>query len=388
MFKEYRPYYAEINLDNFRHNFREAKRLANGKKTFGVIKADGYGHGAVELARVLHEEGTDYFAVAVVTEALELRRNGFTEPILILGFTPPTFAKELVENDITQAVFTYDLAKALSDEAVKQNKTAKIHIKLDTGMGRVGYLNEDTAVEEVQRIKQLPNLNVEGIFSHFATADEVNKDFSHKQLEKYARVLGELEKQGIKFEIRHIANSAAIIDLPEAYNLYDGVRPGIMMYGYYPSGEVIKDRLTLKPVMTLKANIVHIKEVSENTPISYGRKFYTKKVSKIATLPMGYADGFTRLLFEKVNVIVNGKLAPVVGRICMDQCMIDITNCGEVNVGNEVIVMGNASGIQNDAEVFANMLGTISYEVLCMVSKRVPRVYIENGEIIKVKNYV
>lgn len=386
MFNNFRPYYAEINIDNFRHNFREAKRLAEGKKTFGVIKADAYGHGAVELARVLEEEKVDYFAVAVITEALELRRNGFKEPILILGYTPPTFARELVENDITQAVFTYELAEAISNEAVRQNKTAKIHIKLDTGMGRVGYIPEDSAIDEIRRISKLKNLNMEGIFSHFATADETCKEFSYKQLEKYKNTIDKLAAEGIEFEIKHISNSAAIIDLPEAY--FDAVRPGIMLYGYYPSDEVKKERLTLKPVMTLKANIVHIKEVPEHTPISYGRKFYTKEASRIATLPFGYADGYTRLLFGKAHVIVNGMLAPVVGRICMDQCMIDITNCGDVKVGDEVIVMGDSNGISNNAEDLARMLGTISYEVLCMVSKRVPRVYIENGRIIKVKNLV
>lgn len=386
MFNNFRPYYAEIDLDNFRHNFREVKRLAQGKKVFGVIKADGYGHGAVELARVLEEEGADYFAVAVITEALELRKFGYKKPILILGFTPPNFAKEIVENDITQTVFSYELAQAISKEAVKQNKTAKIHIKLDTGMGRIGFIANDNAVEEIVKISKLDNIHMEGIFTHFASADETDKEFTLKQIEKYLYVVNKLKEKGIEFELKHVANSAAIIDIPSAY--YDAVRPGIMLYGYYPSDEVDKKRLTLKPVMTIKSNIVNIKEVPENTPISYGRKFYTRRLSKIATIPFGYADGFTRLLFGKAFVIVNGKKAPIVGRICMDQCMIDITDCGDVKIGDEVIVMGEKDGIRNNADDVANMLGTISYEVLCMVSKRVPRVYIENGKIIKVKNYV
>lgn len=386
MFNNYRPYYAEINLDNFRHNFREVKRLAKGKKTFGVIKADGYGHGAVELAKILEEEKADYFAVAVITEALELRRNGFKQPILILGFTPPVFARDIVENNITQTVFSYELAKAISDEAVKQNKITKLHIKLDTGMGRVGFMPNDIAISEIKRISELKNIYLEGIFSHFSVADEENKEFARLQLQRYKKCIDDLEKNGIKFDIKHIANSAAIIDLPEAY--CDGVRPGIMLYGYYPSNEVKMERLTLKPVMSLKANVVHIKEVPQETPISYGRKFYTKKISKIATLPFGYADGYTRLFFGKANVIVNGKLAPVVGRICMDQCMIDVTDCGDVHIGDEVIVMGENNGINNNADNLAELLGTINYEVLCMVSKRVPRVYIEKGEIIKIKNYV
>lgn len=386
MLENIRPYYAEISIDNFKHNFREVKRLAKGKKTIGVIKADAYGHGAVELAKVLEEEKADYFAVAVITEALELRHNGFNEPILILGYTPPEFAKDLVKNSITQAVFSYEQAGIISREAVRQNKIAKIHIKLDTGMGRIGYLPVEESVKEIKRISKLDNLELEGIFSHFSAADEENKDFAELQLKRYTNLIDELSKSGIKFELRHLANSAGIIDIPEAY--FDGVRPGIMLYGYYPSHEVNVERLTLKPVMSLKAKIVHIKEAPEDTPISYGRKFYTKRRSMIATLPFGYADGFTRLFFGKSSVIVNGKLAPVVGRICMDQCMIDITDCGDVSVGDEVVIMGENAGISITADDLAESIGTISYEILCMVSKRVPRVYVENGKIIKVKNYV
>lgn len=383
-----RPYYAEINLDNFRHNFKEAKRLAPGKKTFGVIKADGYGHGAVELARVLQEENVDYFAVALISEAIELRNNGFIQPILILGYTPPEFAEELVSYDITQTIFSYELAEAISRAAVNMGKTAKIHIKLDTGMGRVGFLPNDESIEEIVRISKLDNLYLEGVFSHFSCSDEVDKQFAYKQLECFKVMLDKLEKRGIKFELRHISNSAAIIDIPEACSCYDGVRAGIMLYGYYPSDEVKKDRLILKPVMSLKANIVNIKEVDEGTPISYGRKFYTNRKSIIATLPFGYADGFTRLLFGKIKVIAGGKLVPVVGRICMDQCMIDITDCGTLKVGDEVIVMGESNGIRNNADDYAKALGTINYEILCMVARRVPRVFIENGKIVKVKNYV
>lgn len=386
MFNNWRPYYAKINLDNFRHNFREVKRLASGKKTIGVIKADAYGHGAVELAAVLEEEGADYFGVAVISEALELRRNGYKQPILILGFTPPVFARDIVENDITQTIFNYELAEAISEEAVRLNKQARVHIKLDTGMGRVGFLPEDIAVSEIKRISKLKNIYIEGIFTHFAAADEEKKEFSQLQFERYSKTIDNLKKEGIDFEIRHMANSAAIIDLPETY--YDAVRPGIMLYGYYPSEEVLKDRLELKPVMELRANIVNIKEVPGDTPISYGRKFYTNKKSRIATLPFGYADGYTRLLFEKSFVIAKDNPAPVVGRICMDQCMIDITDCGDIKVGDEVIVMGESKGISNNADDIAKRLGTISYEVLCMVSKRVPRIYIRDGKVVKVKNYV
>lgn len=386
MFNCFRPYYAEINLDNFRHNIREVKRVVNEKKLIGVIKADAYGHGALEISRVLKEEGVDYLAVAFINEALELRKYGYEKPILILGYTSPNFVGEVVENDITQTVFSYDMAKMISIEAKKRNKIAKIHIKLDTGMGRVGFVFNDDAVDEIINISKLDNLYLEGIFTHFASADEKDKSFTIDQAEKFDYIINKLKQRGIEFEIKHAANSAAIIDLPNTY--YDAVRPGIMLYGYYPSDEVDKKKVTLKPVMSLKASVVNIKEVPVNTPISYGRKFYTKRTSKIATLPFGYADGFTRLLFGKASVIVNGKFAPVVGRICMDQCMVDITDCGDVNVGDEVIVMGEKNGIRNTADDIAKILGTISYEILCGVSKRVPRVYIENGNIIKVKNYI
>ncbi|TDT63700.1 alanine racemase [Fonticella tunisiensis] len=386
MFEHYRPYYAEINLDNFRHNFREVKRLAAGKKIIGVIKADGYGHGAVELARVLEEENVDYFAVAVITEAIELRKSGFKKPILILGYTPETFAKEIVEYDITQGVFTYELAEAISKEAQRQNKTARIHIKLDTGMGRVGFLPYEDSVKRIRDISKLKNICMEGIFTHFAASDEKDKSFSYFQMERFTKMIDILAGEGIEFEIKHMANSAAIIDLKDSY--FDAVRPGIMLYGYYPSDEVNRDIISLKPVMSLKARIVHIKEVPENTPISYGRKFYTRRMSKIATLPFGYADGYTRLLYGKSHVIVNGRLAPIVGRICMDQCMADVTECGDVNVGDEIIVMGSQNGVSITADDIAANLGTINYEVLCTVSKRVPRVFVENGEIVKVKNYI
>lgn len=381
-----RPCYAEINLDNLRHNFREVRRVVGNKKIFGVIKADAYGHGAIEAARVLNEEGVDYFSVAIITEAMELRRHGFSEPILVLGYTPDTFADQIVENNITQTVFNYECARAISTEAVKRGKIAKVHVKIDTGMGRVGYTDDDDIVDEIKKISDLPGIYVEGIFSHFSTADEKDKEYSYIQLEKFKNIIKSLESEGINIEIKHIANSGAIIDIKEAY--FDAVRPGIILYGYYPSSEVNKSVLDLKPVMTLKSNIVYIKNVEKGTPISYGRKFIADKNMKIATIPIGYADGFTRLLFNKTSVIVNGKLCPIVGKICMDQCMIDVSNCTDVNTHDEVIIMGKTADIDISAEVIANKLDTISYEVLCMVSKRVPRVYLEDNEIVRIKNFV
>lgn len=386
MLDHLRPCYAEINLGNLRHNFREIKKIVKDKKIFGVIKADAYGHGALEVARVLKEEGVDYFAVAVVTEAMELRRNGFKDPILVLGYSPETFSDTIVENNITQTVFSYSTAKSISDEAVKQNKTAKIHIKVDTGMGRLGYTEKDNIIDEIKKIINLPNICVEGLFTHFSTSDEVDKEFSNLQLKRFKNIIKSIEKEGINIEIKHIANSGAIIDIEESY--FDAVRPGIILYGYYPSNEVNQNRLNLKPVMTLKSNIVYIKEVEKGTAISYGRKFTADKKMKIATIPIGYADGFTRLLFGKASVIIGNKLCPVVGKICMDQCMVDVSECEDIKVSDEVIIMGKTSEFNISADVIASKIDTISYEVLCMVSKRVPRVYVENNEIVRIKNFV
>ena len=385
MKEEVRPYYAVINVDNFEYNLQQIKKLTGGKKIIAIIKADAYGHGAVELSKIVEKEA-DMAAVAVLGEAIELRKSGFKKPILILGCTPCEFADEIVKYDITQSVFTMELAEAISIEAVKQNKTANIHIKIDTGMGRIGYMVNSQSVSEIKKISGLKNLKLEGIFTHFATSDEKDKSYTYIQLERFNKILKDLEDVGIKFELRHAANSAAIIDMPEAY--FDAVRPGVILYGYYPSCDVQKSRLNLKPVMSLKAKIVYVKTVPEGCSISYGRKFITKRESRIATLPFGYADGYTRLLSGKANVIVNGKLAKIVGNICMDQCMVDVTDCTDVKEGTEVTVMGQEGEALIDANVLAEEIGTINYEFLCMVSKRVPRIYVNDSKIIKVKNYV
>lgn len=386
MFKDFRPAWAEINLDNLENNIKEIRRVSESKDIIAVIKADGYGHGALDIAPTLLENGATRIAVAVISEAVELREGGINCPIMILGFTPPTFADELIDYNIEQTVFTYDLAKALSDAAVKKNRTAKIHIALDTGMGRIGFFPDEKSVEEVYKISKLPNIILEGLFSHFAAADEKDKEYTNQQVEKYNWFYNRLLEKHVKINIRHVANSAAIIDMPELH--YDAVRPGIILYGYYPSEEVNKEKINLKPVMTLKTNIVNIKTMHPGMCISYGRKFRTERKSIIATIPIGYADGYTRLLFNKAKVIINGKFAPVVGRICMDQCMVDVTDIGNVNVGDEVILLGEDKGLKFNADDIADLIGTINYEITCMIGKRVPRVYIKNNKVIKVRNYV
>ncbi len=386
MFKHLRPVWAEIDLDNLANNIKEIRRVSSSEEIIGIVKADAYGHGAIDVAPVLLENGVTKLAVAVVSEAVELRRAGIECPIMILGYTPLSQADNILKYDIEQTVFSYEYALGLSKMAEKRHITVRVHIALDTGMNRIGFLPNKNSVEDVYKISKLSNLEVEGLFSHFSTADEEDKNFAKEQFEKYNWFYSKLKELDIRVRLRHIANSAAIIDLPNTH--LDAVRPGIIIYGYYPSEEVSKDKINLKPVMTLKTNIIHIKNVKKGECISYGRKFQCERASKIATLPVGYADGYTRLLFGKAKVIINGKFAPVVGRICMDQCMVDITDIDGAKVGDEVILMGEENNLKFNADDIADLIGTINYEVVCMIGKRVPRIYISNGNVIKIRNYV
>jgi len=386
MFRDHRPVWEEVSLDNLAYNMKNIKAKAKSKEIFGVVKADAYGHGAVEAAPVLLENGATRLSVAVVTEGVELRKAGIKCPINILGYTPETLFGDIIGYDLEPAVFGYEYAEKLSRAAVAANKKVKIHIKVDTGMGRIGFLPEEKSVEEATKLSTLPNIEVEGLFSHFSTADESDKEYSGYQFNKYNWFLDRLLENGVNIKIRNIANSAAIMELPETH--YDGARPGIILYGYYPSNEVDKNELDIKPVMTLKACILHIKTMEEGQYIGYGRKFKTARKSLIGTLGIGYADGYTRMLSGKAKVIINGKFAPVVGNICMDQCMIDLTDIGDVKVGDEVILMGSDGNLKFDPDDIAPLLGTINYEVLCMIGKRVPRVYIKDGKVMKVKDLI
>ncbi|NLY68032.1 MAG: alanine racemase [Tissierellia bacterium] len=383
---EVRPVWAEINLDNLAHNMREVKRtVKEGTLITAVVKANAYGHGSIYAAKTFLENGADRLAVATLSEAIELRKAGIDVPILILGYTPTSQYPLVIEHDITQAIYNLESARAFSQAAEKLNKTGLLHIKIDSGMGRIGFLPTDEAINDIIEISKLANIKVEGIFTHFATADEKDKRYTNLQYDRFMSVINKLEEKGLSIPIKHVANSAAIIDLPD-FNL-NMVRAGIMLYGYYPSEEVYKDRVNLIPAMSLKARVSHIKRVPKNTGISYGQIFVTERESKIATIPIGYADGFTRMLSSKVEVSVKGKKVPVVGRICMDQCMLDVTEIDDLNIGDEVVIFGYEKGSLN-ADDIANMLGTISYEILCMVSRRVPRVYVQGGKIIAVDDYL
>ena len=382
-----RSVWAEINLDNLAHNMREIRRLTDkNAMVTAVIKADGYGHGAKHIVETLLENGADRFAVAVLDEALDLRGFGIGEPILIMGYTQSERAREVVENDIEQAVYTYEVAKAISDESVKQNKKAKIHIKIDTGMGRIGIRPEEKVVDFVKKISKLPNIIIEGIFTHFAIADDADKDYTYKQFERFNWTINKLKEAGIKINIRHCANSATIIDLPDMH--LDMVRAGIILYGLAPSFDVMLDRIDLKQVMSLKACISHVKEIEADESVSYGRKYIAAKKSKIASLPLGYADGYTRMLSGKAEALVKGVRVPIAGRICMDQCMIDVTGIDDVNVGDEVVLFGEQMGAFISIDELAEKLDTINYEIVCMISKRVPRVYTKNGKVVNIVNNI
>lgn len=381
-----RPVWAEVNLDNIINNIREIKKNINGEEIIAVVKANAYGHGAIDIAPILVENGADRLAVAMLSEALELREAGIKVPILILGYTDVTFAEMLINNDIEQTVYSLDYAKELSKKAEALGKIAKIHIAVDTGMGRIGFLPSKKSVEEVVEISKLHNLNITGVFTHFSNADEEDKSYAHNQINKFNLFIKDLEEREINLGIKHISNSASIIDIEDAH--YNAIRPGIILYGYYPSEYINKEKLKLMPALSLKCQVIHVKELKKGEYIGYGRTFRTERDSVIATLPIGYADGYIRGLYKKANVIVNGKLAPVVGRICMDQCMVDITDVGPVKVGDEVILLGEDNGLKNDADDMAKLLDTINYEILCLIGRRVPRVYIKDGKKLNVRNYL
>ncbi|WP_244834709.1 alanine racemase [Clostridium sp. BJN0001] len=382
-----RSVWAEIDLDAIKYNIKNIKKKVFDKKIITVVKADGYGHGALEISKVLLENGASILAVATFGEAMKLRENGIVCPIIILGYTPLTAGYWLIENNIEQTVYDYDYAYKLSKIAENLGKKAKIHIAVDTGMGRIGYFPDENSVNEIKKIKSLKGIEITGIFTHFSTSDEKDKTYTKMQLEKYNNFIKMLEKNDIHIPLKHAANSAAIMEMPETFKNLDAVRAGIILYGYYPSDEVDKNTLSIKKALTLKCSITHVKKIEKGMSVSYGRKFISTRKTKIVTLPIGYDDGYTRLLSGKAKVIINGKFAPVVGNICMDQCMVDVTDLGEVQVNDEVILLGESGNLKYDADDMASDIGSINYEIICMLKERIPRVYFQDNKIVKVVNY-
>ena len=378
---------ALIDLDALEYNIKSIrKKTPEGTGIIGVIKADAYGHGSVEVAQVLLENGADWFAVAVVDEGLNLRKHGINAPILLLGYTPELCFEDVINNGFIQTMYSYEMAEKLSKTAVRLGKTAVVHIKIDTGMGRIGYRVNDEAADEIVRISKLPGIEVNGMFTHFAASDEADKAYTNMQFERFMKMDKMLKDRGLNIPVRHAANSAAIMDIDSM--MLNMVRPGIILYGAYPSDEVIKENLDLRPVMSIKTHVSFVKEVEKGDCISYGRTYTAPGKRKIATIPVGYADGFIRAYAKDGKVLIKGKFAPIVGRICMDQFMVDVTDIDDVKINDEVVLMGTQGENSITADDIAKALNTINYEVFCTLSKRVPRQYIRNGKVTETVKYV
>lgn len=359
---------ALIHQEALRRNIRTIREsLPPDVLLMGVVKANAYGHGIENVWPVLEEEGVDRLAVAVIQEGVRMRRMGIHLPILLLGYTDPSDCETLIENQLTATVFTYEMAKALSETAMRLGKTAVVHIALDTGMRRIGFRCNEESVQTILEIAKLPGIELEGLFTHFAEADQKDKEPARKQLAEFIWMDEQLRKNGMEIPIRHVSNSAGIMELPEAR--FEMVRAGIILYGLTPSGEMDIQRFPLSPVMELKAHIVYIKEIEDGDAVSYGGTFVAEGKRRIGTIPLGYADGYSRALSNRGTVLVRGRRAPIAGRICMDQFMVDLTEIPEAQEGDEVILFGEGLPL----EELADIVGTISYELACQVSARVPR---------------
>ena len=374
---------ADIDLDAFRFNLDSIKKNINeNTQIITVLKADGYGHGAVPLAKEAEKEERVWgIAVATVEEALELRRGGIKKPLLILGYTYQEDYDLIAEEELRPTVFKLSMAQELSRAALRKNKTVKIHIKIDTGMSRIGYRDLEKSVPEILEISRLPGLEIEGLFTHFARADEKETTPAYQQLEKYQAFQKALKEAGLKIPLCHCSNSAGIIRIPEA-NM-DAVRAGIILYGLYPSEEVEKEPVPLKPLMTLKSHIAYIKTLEPGVQISYGGTYTTQKETRVATIPVGYADGYARSLSNKGWVLIRGKKAPILGRVCMDQFMVDVTDIPEARELDEVILLGKSQDQQITMEELGELSGRFNYEFACCISKRVPRIYFKGGKAIE-----
>lgn len=370
-----RPVWAEIDLSAIKNNVREIKKVIGDKKIIGVIKANAYGHGAVETGKALKEEGVNFFAVAILEEALELRRAGFEDEILILGWTPSEDYQKCLENNLILCLYDYEEGTRLNEKARELNTTARVHIKIDTGMSRIGFLPNEKSFQEILKIMDLGNISVEGIFSHLSKADEKNKSYAEHQIKVFSDFTGKIENQiGKKITWKHISNSAAILDLPKAH--FNMVRAGIILYGLKPSDEVCFEDKNFIPAMTLKARLSRVEKIPKNSLVSYGGLYEAPEDTQIGTIPIGYADGYTRLLTGKGQVLVKGEKRNILGKICMDQCMVDLHGIENIHKGDEVILMGGGN-IGESADDIAKKLGTINYEVVCMISERVPRKYLD-----------
>lgn len=374
--------WTEIDLSAIAHNVRELRRLTNPEaRLMAAVKANAYGHGITGVAREVLRCGADELGVARIEEGIALREAGIDVPVLIFGHTPSELNEKLFQFDLRPTVFSIPAAEAISKTAVTLNDTIKIHLKIDTGMGRLGMLSEIDAREKapavlngIIQITKLPGIEIQGIYTHFATADSSDKTYANMQFKRFTEFLSHLDQKGIAIPLRHAANSAAIIDMPETH--LNMVRAGISLYGLYPSDEVDKSRVTLQPAMEIKTRIIHLKKVPAGFKISYGSTYETVKDTVIATLPVGYGDGYNRLLSSQGHVLVRGRRAPVVGRVCMDLTMIDVGHIPDASLDDEVVLLGRQKDAFISADEIASLLNTINYEVVTSVAERVPRIYL------------
>jgi alanine racemase len=377
---------AEIDLAALAHNYRELRRVTSpGAAVMAVVKADGYGHGAVPIAQVALENGAAYLAVARFDEAVRLRQSGIDAPILLFGHSLPSHVKYMISSDIRASVNSLTVAQRLSAEAARTGGILRVHVKVDTGMGRLGLVCNDAAAHaavadplpcvarDVLAIEALPNLEVEGVFTHFANADSKDKAHAGQQFSLFMDLLEILQKKGFQPPLRHAANSAAIIEMPETH--LDLVRPGIAQYGLWPSDEVDRGRIDLQPVMSIKSAVIHLKEVSTGFAVSYGSTHVTPRPTRMATIPIGYADGFDRVLSSKGCMLVKGVRAPILGRVCMDLTVIDVGHIPAVDMEDEVVILGRQETEEITAEEIAELAGTINYEIVSCITSRVSRIY-------------
>lgn len=381
-----RPVWAEVSLDSLAHNMRETRRIVpSSTMLMAAVKADGYGHGVEMCARTFLENGADRLAVAMPEEGFQLRAMGIDAPILCLGYTPGYLYERAINEDISVTIYHKSQILGLAEAVRATDKEVTFHAKIDTGMGRLGFQPSKESVDAIVKAAKTEGLFLEGVFTHFAVSDEADKGYSHGQYEKYMVVVESIEEH-VEVPIKHVNNSAGIIDLPE-YSL-DMARPGIILYGYYPSPHVDTERIELRQAMTLKARISHLKQVPAGTGLSYGLTYETERESVIATIPAGYADGYKRSLTNKGYVGIGGVKAPIAGRVCMDQFMVDVTDIPGARIGDEVTLIGLPRGAAPDGDHMARLLDTITHEVTCQITRRVPKVYTRNGEIVTVKNYL
>lgn len=385
--------WVQVDLDAIVHNYTVITRaLAPGCHPLAIVKADAYGHGAVPVSKALEEAGADFFGVSNLEEALQLRQGGIIHPILILAYTPPEEAVRLAENDIIQTVLTLENAQELNEAAAAAGCTVRVHIKLDTGMTRIGLPCREpddrrAAAEEAAAICRLAHLKAEGIFTHFASADEAEDGgYTRRQFDRFMDVVNELESQGIHIPVKHCCNSAATMVHPEMH--LDRVRPGIILYGLAPDASWMQPLFDLRPAMELKTVVSMVKTIPAGTPVSYNRTFTTDHPTTVATVPIGYADGYPRAMSGRARMLVNGRPAPVIGRVCMDQCMLDVTGIPGVETGQVVTVFGRDGAAMIPVEEIAALCSTISYETVCLIGKRVPRVYLRGGKVVGHLDYI